>query len=88
MYVGFFVDMTIEVIGLVFYFAVIITAGSLFSGLCLYITGMVDDVGLQIALLDNNQSNQMNAAERRRAREVYVNEIRFHIKIIEYAGSL
>lgn len=72
-------------IAIIWYHIVIVAFASLFIGLCLYVTGMVEDIKIQLTLLDDSrQSNSTNAADRLHARSVYVKEIKFHVEIFEY----
>lgn len=86
-YTGFLIDWFIQFIAFTCYFSILVASGSLFIGLCLYITGMVEDIKLQLALLDEPLSTK-NSVSRLHARSVYAKEIDFHINILECVSLL
>lgn len=78
------IDWSIEVVGMICYHTVLVAFASLFIRLCLYVTGMVEDIKIQLTQLDE-QSSTTNAADCLRARSVHVREIQFHVEVFEYA---
>lgn len=87
-YVGFCIDWSIQVIGLICYFIILFASGSMFFGFCLYITAMVADIKIRVMALDTNWSGQTKAADRIRMRTVYVREAQFHMEILEYVPQI
>lgn len=81
-YFGFFIDWLIQLFALTTGFT--IASGSIFLGLCLYIRAMVQDIKIRTVLLGDFQSDAVDCI---RIRSAYVEEIRFHMELLEYALS-
>lgn len=80
-YLRFAIDWFMEFVALSFNALVVTMIGSLYSGLYLYINGMMTDMKTTICF------SAFEASQKARW-PIYVNEIDFHNKIIEYAQFL
>lgn len=79
-YIGFFVDWIIELIGNCVAYAMIIATASIFIGLHLYINGMMQDMRIRLTMraIDGDSTEEPTQMW-----PTYVEEIQFHIEIIE-----
>lgn len=83
-YFGFFIDWFVELIGNATAYAMIIATASIFIGLSLYINGMMEDMKMRLMSIDSDStekpSKRLNPVQ---MWSIYVEEIQFHIEIIE-----
>lgn len=80
-YFGFAVDWFIVLISVGSCFVMFTTVGSLYSGLCFYITGMVVDMKTQLSC---SVFGSHETSNRTKCWTIYVKEITVHIEILEY----
>lgn len=76
-YFGFAVDWFLETISIISCFVCFVPVGSLYTGLCLYINGMVLDMKARLTYTAFGSQHRMDLWS------VYVKEIAFHIEIIQ-----
>lgn len=75
-YFGYYVDCFSEALGATSFTLTLLTTGSLYLGIYLYINGMADDLQATVEKLDQVEPEDMWAT--------YVEEIRFHNEITGY----
>lgn len=78
-YVGFYIDMIIEIAGAFEYFGMVTVSMSLYVGLCAYAKAMVDDIKARVNEIDRNLLDAKNNMENILA---VIDEIKFHYRII------
>lgn len=79
-YFGYYVDWSNELFSAIPYNLSLLSIGSLYGGVYLYINGMADDLQATLKQLDQTEVEDMWPH--------FVDAIRFHNKIIEYGPEL
>lgn len=77
---GFYLDWFFQINNGFDALVLVLVAGSIFIGMFLYITGMVSDMKMRIATIDDDLASQQ---KNRHFWLLHVREFRFHVEIIE-----
>lgn len=84
-YLGFYFDLACEALSTIANYVGIISTGSSFIGIHLYINGMMRDMKMQFNSINvdfMDPSKPSNSLRRMEKWSIYVREIEFHIEIV------
>lgn len=87
-YCGFYFDLVCEALSTVANYVGIISSGSSFIGIHLYINGMMRDMKMQFTSIKKHFKDQPSESlKRMEIWSTYVREINFHNEILEYVSN-
>lgn len=80
-FIGFYFDLILEAVSSIANFVAIISSGTSYIGIYLYINGMMKDSKGRFMAIDLKSSN---GSDQENIWTIYVREIRLHVEIIGY----